>query len=80
MTDIRGVDVVRRLTAVGRRIVDLFQAASIRWMRATSATSAGICAVEFLLECLDILGIALRRHCEVKRVSDWAVSSTQKGS
>lgn len=80
MTDIRGVKVVRRLTTVGRRIIDLFQAAAVRWMCAARATSASVCVVEFLLECLDVLGIALWRHREVKRASNWAVSSIQKSS
>ena len=61
MTDIRGVEVARRMATVGGRIVDLLQAASIRWLRATGATSAGIGVVEFLLERLDVLGVAFRR-------------------
>ena len=80
MTDIRSVEVIRRLAAVGRRIVNLFQAAAIRWMCATGATAAGIRAVELLLERLDVLGTALRRHREVKRAGNWSVSSTQRGS
>ena len=58
------------MATVGGRIVDLLQAASVRWLRATGATSAGIGVVEFLLERLDVLGVALRRHREVRKDGD----------
>ena len=79
VTDIGRVEVARRVAAVGGRIVDLLQAASIRWLRATGATSAGICVVEFLLERLDVLGVALRRHGEVRRMGNWRAYKTVRG-
>jgi hypothetical protein len=36
--------------------------------------------VEFLLERLDVLGVALRRHGEVRRMGNWRACKTVRGS
>lgn len=80
VTNIRGVQVVRGLAAVGGRIVDFLQAASIRWVCATRATATSVCVVEFLLECLDVVRVALRRHREVTKGNNWQKRAIQRGS